>query len=251
MHAHNKTVVKSMQILTLFIDHPKLTFNEMMEHSNLPKTSLHRMVGSLEEMGFLTRDDDGLYSLGLIFLQFGQLVGERLDIRAIAYPIMKQLRDDVEEAVNLIVRDKDEAMYIEKVDTLQPVRLYTSIGRRSPLYAGDSRIILAYLPEEERETYIDGTDLHPIAIGTITDENTLRHALEEARANGYTITSSELENYTKSVSAPILNGKNQIIAAISVAGIEARFQEDRLPELIEKVTKAAKEISMKLGSQTH
>ena len=53
----------------------------MMELSGLPKTSLHRMVGSLEEMGFLTRDDgDGYYSLGLIFLQFGQLVGERLDI---------------------------------------------------------------------------------------------------------------------------------------------------------------------------
>ena len=123
MQAHNKTVVKSMQILTLFINHPKLTFNEMMELSHLPKTSLHRMVGSLEEMGFLTKDDDGHYSLGLIFLQFGQLVGERLDIRSIAYPIMKDLRDDVEEAVNLIVRDKDEAMYIEKVDTLQPVRL--------------------------------------------------------------------------------------------------------------------------------
>ncbi|MCK1993712.1 IclR family transcriptional regulator [Peribacillus muralis] len=250
MQAHNKTVVKSMQILTLFINHPKLTFNEMMEYTNLPKTSLHRMVGSLEEMGFLTRDEFGYYSLGLIFLQFGQLVGERLDIRSIAYPIMKDLRDDVEEAVNLIVRDKDEAMYIEKVDTLQPVRLYTSIGRRSPLYAGDSRIILAYMPEEEREAYIDRTDLNPIAMGTIIDKNTLRHALDEARLNGYTITSSELENYTKSVSAPILNGKNQIVAAISVAGIEARFQEDRLPELIDEVTKAAKEISMKLGSQT-
>ena len=95
----------------------------MMELSGLPKTSLHRMIGSLEEMGFLTRDDNGYYSLGLIFLQFGQLVGERLDIRKIAYPIMKDLRDDVEEAVNLIVRDNDEAMYIEKVDTLHPVRL--------------------------------------------------------------------------------------------------------------------------------
>ncbi|MFE4814015.1 IclR family transcriptional regulator [Peribacillus simplex] len=251
MQAHNKTVVKSMQILTLFIHHPKLTFNEMMELSNLPKTSLHRMVGSLEEMGFLTKDDDGHYSLGLIFLQFGQLVGERLDIRSIAYPIMKDLRDEVEEAVNLIVRDKDEAMYIEKVDTLHPVRLYTSIGRRSPLYAGDSRIILAYLPEEERENYLGSVQLKPIAIGTITDKTKLRHALDEARLDGYTITSSELEDYTKAVSAPILNGKGQIVAGISVAGIEARFQEERLPELIDKVTKAAKAISVKLGSQTH
>ncbi|MFE0507112.1 IclR family transcriptional regulator [Peribacillus butanolivorans] len=250
MQSQNKTVVKSMQILNLFINHSKLTFNEMMELSGLPKTSLHRMIGSLEEMGFLTRDDDGYYSLGLIFLQFGQLVGERLDIRKIAYPIMKSLRDDVEEAVNLIVRDTNEAMYIEKVDTLHPVRLYTSIGRRSPLYAGDSRIILAYLPEEECEAYLENIELKPIAIGTITDKKILRHALEDARMKGYTITSSELEDYTKSVSAPILNGKNQIVAGISVAGIDARFQEDRLPELIEKVTNAARRISLKLGSQT-
>lgn len=249
MQAHNKTVVKSMQILTLFINHPKLTFNEMMEYSNLPKTSLHRMIGSLEEMGFLTKDDEGYYSLGLIFLQLGQLVEERLDIRTIAYPIMKELRDEVEEAVNLIVRDIDEAMYIEKVDTMQPVRLYTSIGRRSPLYAGDSRIILAYLPEEEREAYIEKIKLKPMAIGTIKDKTLLRQTLDEAKKNGYTITSSELENYTKSVSAPILNGKNQIVAGISIAGIEARFKEDRLPELIEKVKKAAKQISWKLGFQ--
>lgn len=249
MQAHNKTVVKSMQILTLFINHPKLTFNEMMEYSNLPKTSLHRMIGSLEEMGFLTKDDEGYYSLGLIFLQLGQLVEERLDIRTIAYPIMKELRDEVEEAVNLIVRDIDEAMYIEKVDTMQPVRLYTSIGRRSPLYAGDSRIILAYLPEEERDAYIEKIELKPMAIGTIKDKTLLRQTLDEAKRNGYTITSSELENYTKSVSAPILNGKNQIVAGISIAGIEARFKEDRLPELIEKVKKAAKQISWKLGFQ--
>lgn len=250
MQAHNKTVVKSMQILTLFLDHPKLSFNEMMVYSDLPKTSLHRMVVSLEEMGFLTKDDDGNYSLGIIFLQLGQLVSERLDIRTIAYPIMKELRDDVEEAVNLIVRDADEAMYIEKVDTMQPVRLYTSIGRRSPLYAGDSRIILAHLSEEERETYIAKVELKSIAIGTINDKTILRQALEEAKKKGYTITSSELENYTKSVSAPIFNGKDQIVAGISVAGIEARFTEDRLPELIEKVTKAAKQISWKMGFQS-
>ncbi|MFC7395365.1 IclR family transcriptional regulator [Scopulibacillus cellulosilyticus] len=247
MQASNKTVVKSMKILKLFLNHSKLTFNEMMEYSGIPKTSLHRMVGSLEEMGFLTKDEEGYYSLGLLFLQFGQLVADRLDIRTIARPIMKELRDDVEEAVNLIVRYGNEAMYIEKLDTPQPVRLYTSVGRRSPLYAGESRIILAYLPKGEQETYIENTDLKPIGIGTITDKHVLRQSLDEARKNGYVVTRSELENYTASVSAPVLNGQNQVAAAISVAGIEARYQEDRLPELIKKVKKAAMEISKKLG----
>ncbi|TCP23738.1 IclR family transcriptional regulator [Scopulibacillus darangshiensis] len=247
MQANNKTVVKSMTILKLFLDHSKLTFNDMMAYTGIPKTSLHRMIGSLEEMAFLTKDKDGYYSLGLLFLQFGQLVADRLDIRTIARPIMKELRDDVEEAVNLITRYGNEAMYIEKLDTLQPVRLFTSIGRRSPMYAGDSRIILAYLPEDERETYLENTELRSIGIGTITDKSALRQALEKARKDGYTISRSELENYTASVSAPILNQQNQVVAAISAAGIEARFQEDRLPGLIQKVTSAAIKISEMLG----
>ncbi|WP_375345209.1 IclR family transcriptional regulator [Priestia megaterium] len=250
MQANNKTVVKSMQILTLFIKHPKLTFTEMMEYSGVPKTSLHRMVGSLEEMGFLTKDAQGYYSLGLLFLQFGQLVANRLDIRNIAKPVMEALRDEVEEAVNLIVRDGNEAMYIEKVDTLHPVRLYTSIGRRSPLYAGAcSRIILAHLPEKEQEEYITQTELAPVGIGTITDQKKLRNVLKEAKEKGYTISTSELENFTTSVSAPIVNHQNEVVAGISVAGIEARFQGERLPFIIQKVTEAASLISEKLGYQ--
>ncbi|WP_110928623.1 IclR family transcriptional regulator [Bacillus massiliglaciei] len=243
----NKTVVKSMQVLNLFLDHPKLTFNQMVEHSALPKTSLHRMVRSLEEMGFLEKNKDGFYSLGLLFLQFGQLVSKRLDIREIALPVMKELRDQVEEAVNLLVRERDEAIYIEKLDTLQPVRLYTSVGRRSPLYAGDSRILLAYLEDNELESYLSRVDLVPIGIGTITDKKELKRRLSEARDFGYSISRSELENYTASVSAPVFNSDGQVIAGISIAGIEARYQEERLPKLIRQVKESAEKISKRMG----
>ncbi|RCK09742.1 hypothetical protein DT075_34875 [Bacillus licheniformis] len=66
--------------------------------TGMPKTSVYRMVCSLEEMGFLDRDENGMYSLGLLFLQYGHLVSERLDIRKIALPIMEELRDDVDDS---------------------------------------------------------------------------------------------------------------------------------------------------------
>jgi DNA-binding IclR family transcriptional regulator len=78
--SQNKTVVKSMQILNIFINHEKLSLQEIVNISGLPKTSAHRMLQSLEEMGFLSKDKEGKYELGLIFLQFGHLVAERLDI---------------------------------------------------------------------------------------------------------------------------------------------------------------------------
>lgn len=244
----NKTVVKSMELLNLFIEHSRLSLNEMVELSGIPKTSIHRMVGSLEGMDFLQKGEDGRYSLGLLFLQFGQLVAERLDIRQIALPAMTKLRDQVEEAVNLIIRDGKEAIYIEKLDTNHPVRLYTKIGRRSPLYAGAcSRIILSYIEEKERERYLQETELIPIGHGTITDKERLRQELELAREKGYTISSSELENDTVSIAAPIFDHTGRLVAGISIAGPQVRFEKERIPDLIGHLLKTSEEISRELG----
>lgn len=250
MKDKNKTVVKSLDLLNLFVTRPALSLNEMVELSGIPKTSVHRMVKSLEDMGFLHKDAQGRYSLGLLFLQFGQLVADRLDIRHLALPLMNQLRDEVGEAVNLIMKDGQDAIYIEKVDTPHPVRLYTKIGRRAPLYSGAcSRIILAFLPDEEREKYLKEIELRPIGYGTITDRDVLRQVVELSRRQGYTVSHSELENDTAAVAAPIFNFTGQMVAGLSIAGPESRFQQDRLPYLIEKVKQAAADISKKLGWQ--
>ncbi|GAE26416.1 transcriptional regulator [Halalkalibacter wakoensis JCM 9140] len=248
MHSQNKTVVKSLVILNLFRKHSTLTLNEIVRLSELPKTSAHRMVGSLTEMGFLTKDNQGSYSLGLLFLEFGEIVSERLNLRKIAKPYMEDLRDKVNEAVNLTIRDGDEALYVEKIDTDHPVRLFTKIGRRSPLYTGAcSRIILAYMEDQEREAYVERTTLESIGIKTITSKSKLKEVLHQSRLNGYTISYSELENNTVSIAAPIFNYAGQIAGGLSVAGPETRFTEDKIKELTQQVKETAYRISKELG----
>ncbi|MCY8918639.1 IclR family transcriptional regulator [Bacillus atrophaeus] len=248
MQNKNKTVVKSMALLNLFLTEPKLTLSELISLSGMPKTSVHRMVSSLEEMGLLTRDRNGAYTLGLVFLEFGQLVSERLDIRQIAKPVMEELCQEVDEAVHLIMRDGNEAIYVEKIEGTQTVRLYTAIGRRSPLYAGAcARSILSFLPQEEIETYIRQTEFVPIGSGTITDPAELLQTISSSLENGYTVSYSELENYTAAIGAPIFSYKGQVAAGISIAGFEARFTKERLPYLTEKVKGAALKISEKMG----
>jgi IclR family KDG regulon transcriptional repressor len=248
MQNKNKTVVKSMDILNLFKDHVKLSLNEIVQLSGIPKTSVHRMIGSLEDMGFLKKDIDSKYSLGLLFLEFGQLVKERMDIRKIALPTMHALRDVAGEAVNLVIREGNEAIYIEKLETMQPVRVYTKIGRKAPLYGGACpRVLLAFLAQKEIEQYISETELIQVASGTITDKEQLRHVLAESKKNGYTISHSELQDYSSAVAAPIFDSSNQVIASISLVGPSMRFQEEHLSELIRLIKNGAKEISCKLG----
>jgi IclR family KDG regulon transcriptional repressor len=247
--SRNTTVVKSMSLLNLFLKHEKLSLNQMVQLMESPKTSVYRMACSLEQMGFLTRDAEGKYSLGLLFLQFGQLVKERLSVRNVALPIMQQLRDEVQEAINLIIPDQFEAVYVEKVDTNHPVRIYNERpGRRVPMYAGACpRILLSYLPEHEQEEYFRTVLLQPIARGTITDIDVLRRVVRQGKADGYTISHSELLDDTSAVAAPVFDHVGDIVAGISVAGPTSRFGEDAIPFLIERVTAAARACSALLG----
>ncbi|KQL35745.1 IclR family transcriptional regulator [Psychrobacillus sp. FJAT-21963] len=244
----NKTVVRSMDILNLFVDHAALTFQEIIELSKIPKSSVYRMLISLEEMGFIVKGADSKYRLGLLFLTYGNLVSSRLDIRQIAYPIMQELHNELKEAINLIIRQGDEAIYIEKVDVYQKVRLYTAIGRRSPLYAGAcSRVILSFLEDDEINSYLENVELKSFAMGTITDKEILLESIKNARTNGYTISHSELEDHTSAIAAPIFNNKGEIIGGISIAGIEANYQKDQVDFFAKKTIDAANIISERLG----
>lgn len=246
--SRNKTVLRSMDILSLFEEHAELTFQEIIELSQMPKTSVYRMLQSLEEMQFLEKGEDAKYRLGLIFLRFGSLVSARLDLRGAAYPIMKELHEDVEEAINLALKQGDTAVYIEKIDTKQKVRLFTAIGRTSPLYAGAcSRSILSFLPEVDIQAYVRNTELKQVAPGTITDKQVLYQSIEQANKDGYVQSNSELENHTSAVAAPIFNHEGAAIAGLSIAGIEAHYTEEQVRLYAEKVMKAANDISKKLG----
>lgn len=237
-----------MDILNLFIDYRELSFQEIINLSGMPKTSVYRMLATLEEMGFLEKGNDAKYRLGLIFLKFGHLVSTRLDIRKIAHPFMNELHNDTKEAINLIIREGNEAIYIEKIDTQQKVRLYTAIGRRSPLYAGACpRAILSFLPDVEIKSYIESIELKPIAQGTITDKEKLYETIQQSRIEGCTVSHSELENYTSAVAAPIYNNLGEVVAGISIAGIEANYQGENIERYKEKVRKAAAAISRQLG----
>lgn len=249
MSYKNKTVVRSMDILNLFIEHPELSFQEIIDLSGIPKTSVYRMLSSLVEMGFIEKGTDLKYRLGLVFLKFGSLVSSRLEIRQIAYPIMKVLHDEVEEAINLsIQQDEDETIYIEKIDLKQKVRVYTAVGRKSPLYAGaSSRAVLANYSDTAIQDYIERTEFKPLSKGTIIDKEEFYRLIKQTQIDGYSVSHSELHDHTSEVAAPIFNYNGDVIASLSIVGMEANYHEENIKLYAEKLLKATDEISARLG----
>ncbi|MBA2871133.1 DNA-binding IclR family transcriptional regulator [Anoxybacillus calidus] len=243
----NKTVVKALELLQLFTTYEQLTLQEIVQLTKLPKTSVFRMVQSLMTTGFLKKEGEA-YELGLSLLQFGCLVTERLDVRKVALPIMKQLREETNEAVNLVVKDGDEAIYVEKVETSEPVRVYTRVGRRAPLYAGACpRVLLTFMSIEEQKKYLDRVELIPITSKTIVNREELKNLINEAKKKGYTVSHSELADYSSAVAVPIFNHEGKVVAGLSVVGPENRFQSSYIEQLVPKLKHKAGQISKALG----
>lgn len=248
----NQSVLKALKLLDYFIDNTDLSLGELAKQANLPKPTVYRLASSLEASGFLVKEkkseQDVRYRLGLKLLEFGNVVAERLELRQIALPHMQTLCEEINEVVHLVIRDRYEAVYIEKVESKQAIRLYTRVGRRSPLYVGSGpKLLLAYLPPTETKRIIEQLDFEKFTENTITDPDTLIKQLELIREQGFSVSYGEQDEDTIGFSFPIMDYTGQVIAALSVSGPQMRFVGDREQFIKDKAKKTAKRISQDLG----
>jgi DNA-binding IclR family transcriptional regulator len=249
----NNSLDKALKLLTYFnADRRIIGLSELSRLSNIPKSTVYRLISTLQAHGFISKlsilGKDNQYKLGLQFLEYGKLVSEDLEIRKIAMPYMERLRDKVNECVQLIIRDNDEAMYIEKLECTQNIRLYTRTGRRAPLYGGACpRAILTFLPDDEIERILSSVALVKYTEGTIVNKEELIELIKRDRQRGYTISFGELEWETVAIGAPIFDHMGSVVASISVAGPDNRFTEKEIPYITDELLKITKDISNALG----
>ncbi|WP_369404768.1 IclR family transcriptional regulator [Piscibacillus salipiscarius] len=160
----NQSVVKALKIIDLFNETTsELSLKEISVRTGLPKPTAYRMLQSLESMGYVMRTEayDQRYQLGLKFLELGHLVSHQLDLRQIAKPLMKRLAEEINEAVHLVVVHGNHATYIEKVDSNRALRLYTKVGKSSPLYIGSGpKLLLAFMSKDEQLTRLNELNNH-------------------------------------------------------------------------------------------
>ncbi|NPV69029.1 MAG: IclR family transcriptional regulator [Firmicutes bacterium] len=249
----NASSIKALKLLNLFTPSiPSLTLDDISTMSGLSKSTAFRMLSALVSSGLIDVSGDSRgprrYRLGLRLLELGQMVAEQMEIRSIALPFMVKLRDEIEEAVQLVVMDREEAVYIEKVETTQPVRLYTRVGRKAPVYAGACpRALVAFLPDDELQRILDEQILQRFTPVTITDRKELEERIRMERAQGYTISCGELYEGTWAIAMPIRDYTGKVVASISIAGPQARFGPEREPVLVKALKSCVDAVSSKLG----
>ena len=249
----NQSVIKALELLDLFIDQKELSLALISRQADLPRPTAYRLITSLESCGFLRRvkysDQDIRYRLGLKLMELGNIAAEHIELRKTALPHMQELCLATGEVTHLAITDGDEAVYIEKVESdKQAVRLFTRVGKRSPLHAGSGpKLLLAFLSEEERSQYLQHRTLKPITEYTITDKRQLFSELEEIRRNGFATSDSEQDIDTVGISFPIRDFGGNVIAALGVSGLKYRWIGDRYQYVKECAKITAQKISTDLG----
>lgn len=241
-------VDRALSVLEALADRPDQGVTALAKSLGLTKTIVFRLLQTLEDRGFVVRDPErAVYSLGYRVGVLGERVGRDGSLLFASRPVMDVLREQTLENVNLVVREGHRSLVLATRAGHHSIRLFAQAGRNGPLHAGGgSLLLLAYAGRAVIDKVL-GDPLEAFTPHTITDRKKLRETLERIRANGYNIALNDLDEGAFSIAAPILGIDGQVIAAISVAGAVARYNEERRESHLKAVQDAAAAISSKLS----
>lgn len=227
--------------------------SELAALSKLPLGTTHRLLNTLVHLGYVEQNPETrLYELGLRFMHLRGALIRRLNLAEQAMPQMKALMRRVNETVHLAVLDGAEIVYLDRVEGLQTVGMYTQIGKRAPAHATAlGKAMLAFMPEEVWRGIVEERGLPRYSPTTITTVEAFEAELECIRQRGYAIDNSETGENVRCVAAPIYDYTGQVIAAASISGPADRMRPDRDPFLGEMVCETCRTISASLGYTTY
>jgi PcaR/PcaU/PobR family beta-ketoadipate pathway transcriptional regulator len=244
-------LLRGLNILALFArENPTLSLTEIASITGLNKTTVFRLLNTLEEAGYLLRDlGTKRYRPGIKVLKLGFTAITSLDFRQVAHPYLEQLSQQVNETVSMSILDAMEVVYIDRVRNQQIMGVVLGLGSRLPAHCSSmGKVMLAHLNPNELNLRLEMGSLTSLTPKSLSSPQALVTELAHVRQLGYAINDEEIEIGLRAVAAPIWDHTNLIIAAINITGLAARISLERISgELALAVCQTAHQISQALG----
>ncbi|NKZ10803.1 IclR family transcriptional regulator [Mycolicibacterium septicum DSM 44393] len=232
-----RSIARAVDVLELFdVEHSTRTLRELVAHTALPKTTVVRLISTLEALGLIADRGDSTYGLGAGFLRWVALSQAMWEISSQARQIMTRLVDTCGETANIYIRQDLNRVSIAQVEGTTTVRSVVEVGVPYALAAGAAAKIL-----------LTGAPDHVVrALAEIRPDiqlESLSREIASIREAGYAVTHGERELGASAVAAPIVASDGRVVAALSASGPTSRFTADRVGRYVDAVTAAATEIS--------
>jgi IclR family acetate operon transcriptional repressor len=243
-----RAVDRALDILLCFTRQtPQLTMTQIADQVGMNKSTVHRLLGTLERKRFLQRDPStGLYHLGIRLFQMAYLTLKQNDLRKHAAPFLHRLCEQHRETITLSVLDDTDVLFLDVVESPQRVKLAASIGQRIPAFAtAAGKALLAFLPDEVAKKVIE-PGMQQFTPRTIQSPDAFYKDLYQTRERGFSISEQEYEEGINAVASPILDPTGQPIAAITAAGPAYRLLREQMIEIGPDIVATAQEIAQAL-----
>jgi DNA-binding IclR family transcriptional regulator len=214
----------------------------------LPKTSLFRLLRSLEAGGYVT-SVNGVHQIGPAALKLGAAIVHNREFPNCARPAMEWLAEQSGETIILgtLSDDKADVVYTDVIEATNPLRFIVKAGNVNPLYSSASGLmILAYMPAAQKRQYLETVKLLPLAPRTITTVAELKGRIDHIRSTGISVSLEGMFEGVYSVAAPVVDASGAVRAGVSISAPSTRGlrQEDKFAT---HVRSAGEEISRVLG----
>lgn len=246
-----QSVDRAFDILEALRDEGEIGLVALSKKVGLNKSTVHRLLNTLIYRDYVNQNsENNKYKLTFKFLEIGNNCLNSLNIVSIAKPHIKKLSDKTNEVVHLVLIEKNEIVYIDKIESNNTIRMHSYIGKRIPIYStAVGKAYMAHLTKDEflamwgtmKNNFIKLTE------NTIISKENMMKELDNIRDIGFAIDNEENEEGVICVAAPIFNYDESIKYAISISTPEMRIDEDKIKYFGKLVKETAKEISKDLG----
>jgi IclR family pca regulon transcriptional regulator len=233
---------------------PQLGISDLALEVGLTRSTAHRSVATLATLGYLEQDvSSRKYRLGPRVLDLGFSAIHSMELRELAAPQLQLLSDETGHTVNMAILDGVDIVYIERCRTSQPgqreIDLNLHVGSRLPAYCTSmGKVLLAFLPDDERAGRLAEIELQARGPNTLTDPRSLAAELARVRDEGLAVNNEELAYGLRSLAVPVWGQSGDVVAAINLAAHRSAASIEELVERLgPRLKRTSEEISDRIG----
>ena len=245
-----QSVSRALDILEAFSPREAtLGITELARKLRLHKNNVFRLLATLETRGYVDQEkESGAYRLGPRIYEVASVFLHHLEVKRQARPVLELFAAQLHESLYLAQRHTASVVYVDGIETDQPIRVASRLGTRLPAHAtAAGKVMIAFLSRELFEELFMAQPLTALTAKTITDAETLFSHLGRVIDAGYALSDEEDAPGVRCVAAPIWDSAKQIVGAVECVAPAFRMEHDRTQELILQLKAAAQEISARIG----
>jgi len=243
----SQSLDRALTLLTELARGPR-TLDQLAGTVDVHKSTVMRLLRTLESRRFVQRADQRHYRLGAALFDLANRALEDRDVRRSVAPALRRLNELTGHTVHLASYEGGEVVYIDKYEGRHSVRMYSRVGRRAPLHCtAVAKVLLAELPAAQRKAIAETMDYPRFTANTITSPADYLSELDRVRADGYALDNAEHEDFIHCAAAPIRALEGTVLAAVSMSVPKMVLDLDGLLALIPDLLRAAAEASEECG----